>query len=56
MGALASQFDPGLIVMVLGSILLVWCIVGLFNPYLRRVEDKEWIEAQAVRNAAQSAR
>ncbi len=56
MGALASQFDPGLIIIVLGGILLVWCIVGLFNPYLRRVEDKKWIEAQAARNAAQSAR
>ncbi|HEY3341897.1 MAG TPA: MFS transporter, partial [Anaerolineae bacterium] len=56
MGALASQFDPGIIVMVLGGILVVWCIGGLFNPYLRRVEDREWIEAQAKRNAAQPAR
>ena len=56
MGALASQFDPGLIVIVLGSILVLWCIGGLFNPYLRRVEDKEWIEAQAVRNAARAAK
>jgi MFS family permease len=56
MGALASQFDPGIIVMVLGGVLVIWCIGGLFNPYLRRVEDKEWIEAQAARNAAQPAR
>lgn len=56
MGALASQFDPGLIVTVLGGILVIWCVGGLFNPYLRRVEDKEWIEAQAARNAAQAAK
>jgi MFS transporter, DHA3 family, macrolide efflux protein len=51
MGALASRFDPGYIVIVLGCILTVWCIAGLFNPYLRRVEDREWIEAQALKNA-----
>jgi DHA3 family macrolide efflux protein-like MFS transporter len=51
MGLLASRFDPGAIVIVLGSILAIWCIAGLFNPYLRRVEDKEWIEAQARRYA-----
>ncbi|MGH2521767.1 MAG: hypothetical protein ACRDH2_04605 [Anaerolineales bacterium] len=54
-GALASRFDPGLIVMACGTVLMLWCVVGLFNPYLRRVEDKEWIEAQALRNAGVSA-
>jgi MFS transporter, DHA3 family, macrolide efflux protein len=51
MGALASQFDPGSIIVVLGIILVVWCTIGLFNPYLRRVEDREWIEARALHNA-----
>jgi DHA3 family macrolide efflux protein-like MFS transporter len=55
MGALASVFDPGLIIVILGAILTIWCLIGLFNPYLMRVEDKEWIEAQAVKNAAGSA-
>jgi DHA3 family macrolide efflux protein-like MFS transporter len=51
MGALASRFEPGHIFIVLGAILVAWCVVGLFNPYLMRVEDREWIEAQALRNA-----
>lgn len=51
MGAFASLFDPGIIIAVLGSILTVWCVIGLFNPFLMRVEDKEWIEAQALKNA-----
>lgn len=51
MGALASRFDPGLIIVVLGAVVTIWCVIGLFNPYLMRVEDKEWIEAQALKNA-----
>jgi hypothetical protein len=56
MGALASRFDPGVIIVTLGIILVLWCVGGLFNPYLRRVEDKDWIEAQAARYAGQPAR
>ncbi|MCL5995403.1 MAG: MFS transporter [Chloroflexi bacterium] len=55
MGLLASRFDPGPIVIVLGLILACWCIAGLFNPYLRRVEDKPWIEAQALKYAQVSS-
>lgn len=55
MGGLASRFDPGIIIAVLGAILTVWCVIGLFNPYLMRVEDKEWIEAQALKNAGMTA-
>ena len=51
MGALASAFDPGMIVAVLGAILTAWCLAGFFNPYLMRVEDRDWIEAQALKNA-----
>ncbi len=56
MGALASRFDPGAIVAALGIILAVWCVAGLFNPYLRKIEDRDWIEAKALERAAQSAR
>jgi hypothetical protein len=48
MGLLASRYDPGKIIVVLGGILVVWCGANLFNPYLRRVEDREWIEARAA--------
>ncbi len=55
MGALASRFDPGLIIVSLGAVLVIWCVGALFNPYLRRVEDRDWIEAQAARHAARPA-
>jgi len=55
MGGLASRFDPGAIIMILGMILAAWCVIGLFNPHLMRVEDKEWIEAQALKNAGAAA-
>jgi MFS family permease len=55
MGALASRFDPGRIIVVVGGVVAAWCVIGLFNPYLMRVEDREWIEAQAVKNAGVNA-
>lgn len=55
MGALASRFEPGLLVMALGLIFAVAAASGLINPYLRRVEDKEWIEAQALKNMGRVA-
>ena len=45
MGALASRFEPGMLMMALGLIFALAAVSGLMNPYLRRVEDKEWIEA-----------
>ncbi len=54
MGLLASRFEPGYILVALGSILVVWCTIGLFNPYLRKVEDREWIEAKAAERTAAS--
>ena len=47
MGLLASKFDPGGIIAALGAVLVIWCVANLFNPYLRRVEDHDWIEARA---------
>jgi MFS transporter, DHA3 family, macrolide efflux protein len=46
-GLLASQFDPGMVTAIFGAILLLWCAINLFNPSLMRVEDTQWIEAQA---------
>ncbi len=54
MGGLASRFDPGAIVVAVGAVLVVWCVIGLFNPYLRRIEDKAWIEAQAAKYIAKA--
>ncbi len=55
MGALASRFEPGVLVMALGLLFALAAASGLINPYLRRVEDKEWIEAQALKNMGQAA-
>jgi len=46
-GLAGGLFNPGLVVAVLGAILVVFCVVQLFNPYLRRVEDKAWLDEQA---------
>ncbi|MGE5222966.1 MAG: MFS transporter [Omnitrophica WOR_2 bacterium] len=50
-GLLASRFDPGVVTVIFGAILVVWCVIGLFNPFLMRVEDRDWIEAQALKNS-----
>jgi len=50
-GLLATRFDPGLICTVFGLGLMLWCTAMLFNPWLLRIEDKDWIEAQAAKNA-----
>lgn len=46
-GLLATRFDPGMVIAILGALLVIWCVVNLFNPYLMRVEDTQWTEAQA---------
>jgi len=48
-GWAGGRFDPGLVMAVLGSILAVFCVAQLFNPYLMRVEDKMWLDAMAER-------
>ncbi len=55
MGLLASHYDPGRIISLMGLVLVVWCVANLFNPYLRRVEDREWIEARAKGKAEAEA-
>jgi hypothetical protein len=47
-GWLGGAFDPGAVVAVLGTILAVFCIAQLFNPYLLRVEDKEFLDRLAA--------
>jgi hypothetical protein len=44
LGSLGGVFNPGLIFVVLGSILVLVGVGQCWNPSLRRVEDTVWIE------------
>jgi MFS family permease len=47
-GSLAGHFDPGHVLAALGLLLVLFCTAQLFNPYLLRVEDKEWLDQLAA--------
>jgi hypothetical protein len=47
-GVFGGMFNPGMVVAVLGSILVVFCIGQMFNPYLLRVEDRDYMESLAA--------
>jgi MFS transporter, DHA3 family, macrolide efflux protein len=51
-GIFGGLFNPGMVVAVLGFILLVFAIAQMFNPYLLRVEDKEYLDALAAQAEA----
>lgn len=48
-GLAGGLFDPARVVLVLGVVLAVFVGAQLFNPALRRVEDKTWLEDLARR-------
>jgi MFS family permease len=48
-GLASASFNPGAILAVLGAIVVAFCILQLFNPYLLRVEDKQYLDEVAVR-------
>ncbi|HTP07970.1 MAG TPA: MFS transporter [Anaerolineae bacterium] len=54
-GVVGGQLDPGLFIAVLGTILLVFTVVQLFNPYMMRVEDKAWLDAMAAEHEVKHA-
>lgn len=47
-GSLAGLFDPGLVMAALGALLVLFCAAQLWNPFLVRVEDKEWLDRLAA--------
>lgn len=51
-GLATGLFNPGLVIAALGAVLVLFCAAQLVNPYLLRVEDKDWIEAIAASRAA----
>ena len=48
-GLLGGYFNPGLIFVALGGILVLFGLGQFGNPYLLRVEDKTWIENLAAK-------
>src|SRR5262249_1417388 len=54
-GALAGLFDPGHVLATLGALLVLFCAAQLWNPYLLRVEDKEWLDRMAASRQQQEA-
>ena len=54
-GIAGGFFDPGMVLAVLGGIVVVFAIFQLFNPYLVRVEDKEYLELLAASRGDKNA-
>ena len=53
---LGGMYNPGVIIALMGALMVVFCIGQLFNPMLRRVEDKEYLESLAAEAEAKAAR
>lgn len=51
-GWVGGQFDPGLVIATSGAVLLAFGAVQLVNPYMLRVEDKDWLDAMAAEREA----
>lgn len=47
-GLAGGLFNPGVVVAALGALLATFCLAQLFNPHLRRVEDRAWLERLAA--------
>jgi MFS transporter, DHA3 family, macrolide efflux protein len=47
-GLAGAQFNPGIILAILGTITVVFSIGQLFNPYLLKVEDKKFLDQLAT--------
>lgn len=45
-------FNPGLVVAALGTFFTLFCVAQLFNPYLLRVEDKDYLDQRAAQAVA----
>jgi MFS transporter, DHA3 family, macrolide efflux protein len=54
-GALGGAFNPGIVIAVLGTLFVVFVIGQLFNPYMRRVEDKAFLEELAAKAGERAA-
>ncbi len=53
-GWVAALFNPGWVFGIMNLLFVVFCVGQLFNPYLLRVEDKEWLDELAAQQAVAS--
>lgn len=51
-GLVGGIFNPGSVVALLGAVLVIFCIGQFFNPYLLRVEDRDYMERLAAQAQA----
>ena len=49
-GAAGGIFNPGIVVAVTGGLLRLFCIGQLANPYLLRIEDKDYMDELAAQS------
>ena len=54
-GWAGGAFRAGMVVAVLGGVMALFCVAQLFNPVLRRVEDKAWLDQMAACAEAEPA-
>lgn len=52
LAGVAGFFNVGTMLVVLGSVLVLFCVAQLFNPYLLRVEDKAYLDQLAADSSA----
>ncbi|HEY3418898.1 MAG TPA: MFS transporter [Armatimonadota bacterium] len=50
-GIFAGLYNPGYVVVGLGLLIVIFTLAQFFNPHLRRVEDKQWLEGLAEKAA-----
>lgn len=55
-GTLGGLFGAGAVIVGCGATIALFCLAQLFNPTLRRVEDKAWLDALAAGAAASNGR
>ncbi len=51
-GGAAGVLNPGVFIAILGGVLAVFCVAQLLNPYLLKVEDREYLEGLAAGRVA----
>lgn len=54
-GLLAARFPVGVLLLILAGLLLALLLAQLFNPALRRVEDRDYLEGLARKRRADQA-